>query len=247
MRGPERTAAMRNREARVAGFLYLIAIIFGWFDLMYLPDRLIKSGDAGATLANLVAHEFLLRVAIVSELLVGVIWLAVVLALYQLLKDVDRGQAALMVILGALLQVPFYFANAVNYAGALAVVTGTNLFSPFSQAQRAAMVMLFLRLHHYELLASFILAGLWLVPFGILVYKSGFLPRALGVWLVLNGFAWIASCFVGFLAPKYADIVDTITSPLRFGEIVTMLWLLILGARTFSARGAAKPESQLPA
>jgi hypothetical protein len=81
-----------------------------------------------------------------------------------------------------------------------------------------------------------VFGGLWLIPFGILVYKSGFLPRILGVWLVVNGFAWLATSFTAFLAPQYSDIVDKITSPLRFGEIAIMLWLLIVGAKKIRFR-----------
>jgi uncharacterized membrane protein len=103
-------------------------------------------------------------------------------------------------------------------------------------AQRDAMAMLFLRLHHYELLASLVFAGLWLFPFGILVFKSGFLPRTLGIWLVLNGFAWLAISLTGFLAPQYVDTVNTVTNPMLFGEIAITLWLLIFGARTLGVR-----------
>ena len=247
MRRPERTTAVRNRDARVAGLLYLIAIIVGVFGLLYLPDRLITSGDPTATAHNIIAHEFLLRLAIVTDIIGGALWLFVVLALYQLLKDVDRTQAVLMVVLGALMQVPLFFVNVVNYVAALLLVTGTSFLAVFSEAQRDALAMLFLRLHYYELLASFMFAGLWLFPFGILVFKSGFLPRILGVWLVVDGFAWIAMCITGFLAPQYADKVESLTSPIRFAEIAITLWLLIFGARTFGARSASKPESPLPA
>lgn len=230
---------MRNRDARVAGFLYLLSIIVGWFALMYIPDRLIKPGDAVATAHNIVVNEFLFRLAIVSDLLGGVIWLFVVLALYRLLKDVDRTQAILMVILGALMQVPLFFVNVLNYVAALLLVSDTKFLAVFPAAQRDAMAMFFLRLYHYELLASFMFAGLWLFPFGILVFKSRFLPRILGAWLVLNGFAWLAICFSGFLTPQYADAISTITFPVTFGEIVIMLWLLIMGTRTIGASSDA--------
>ncbi len=93
------------------------------------------------------------------------------------------------------------------------------------------MAMLFLRLHHYQIEASLVFAGLWLVPLGILVYKSGFLPRLLGVWLIVDCFAWLAIAFTAFLAPQYADLVDNITRPITLGEVAIMLWLLIMGAR----------------
>lgn len=235
---------MRNRDARVAGLLYLLAIVLGIFDLMYLPDRFYKPGDAAATAHAIAANESLFRIAMVGDLVGGVLWLFVVLALYQLLKDVDRTQAALMVILGALLQVPLYFVNAANYGGALLFATNTSYLSAFSAPQRDAIAMVFMRLHHYDFFASLMFAGLWLFPFGVLVYKSQFLPRLIGVWLILNGFAWLAICFTGFLAPQYSDTVSKITQPFTFGEFAITLWLLIMGARTFGSPRAADVEAR---
>jgi len=231
-----RISGMRDRDARLAGLLYLLAVIGGVFVLRYIPARVMRSGDAVATAHNIVANELLFRVGIAGGVALGVLWLFVVLALYRLLKDVDRVQAALMVILGAFLQVPTYFANTANYGAALLLVTD-NRFSPaFSEMQRDVTAALFLQLHFYELNASLVLAGLWLMPFGILVYKSGFLPRVLGGWLILNGFAWLAISFTNFLAPQYGDIVESFSRPILFGEIAITLWMLVMGARTFGGR-----------
>lgn len=219
-----------NRDARVAGLLYLVAIVLGFLDLEILPGRFVKPGDAVATAHNITSHESLFRILIASDLVVGVIWLFVVLALYRLLKDVDGVQAWLMLILGAFLQVPLFFVMPVSYEGALLLLTNATVAPAFSDVQRDAMVMLFLRLHDYQFLMSLTFAGLWLFPFGVLVYKSRFLPRILGVWLIANGFAWLAITFTGILAPQNAGIVRTITSPLAFGEIAIAFWLAIMGA-----------------
>jgi hypothetical protein len=224
----------------VAGFLYLLSIVVGFFSLEYIPGRLFKSGDAVATAHNIVANESLFRLAIVGDIAGGTIWLFVVLALYRLLKDVDKGLADLMVVLGAFMQVPLYFVNVVNYIAALLLVTNPGFSPAFSDVQRDALAMLFLRLHHYQLLASLVFGGLWLFPFGILAYRSGFLPRTLGVWLIVNGFAWLLITFTGFMAPQYGDAVDVITKPMLFGEIVTTLWLLVMGARVL---GKQSPQT----
>ena len=239
---------MRNRDARVAGFLYLLGGVVGWFDLMYVPDKLIVLGNAAATAHNILANQWLFRLGTFGDVLGGAIWLFVVLALYRLLADVDRTQAGLMLVLGAFMQVPLYFVNVLNYVAAQLLVTNTPFLSVFSPVQRDAMAMLFLRLHHYELVASFAFAGLWLVPFGILVYKSGFLPRILGVWLVINALPYLAMCYTGFLAPQYYETVVKVSQPVTFGEVATMLWLLIFGARTFGRRrdtgaGRVTPET----
>jgi hypothetical protein len=232
---------MRNRDARVAGLLYLIAIVVGVFDLMYLPDKIVKLGDAAATAHNILANPFVLRLAIVADLVAGVIWLFVMLALYKLLRDVDEIQAGLMLILGGFMQVPLYFVGVVFYVGALLVVTDHVLSASFVGAQQDATAYLFLRLHHYQIQASLVFAGLWLFPFGILVCKSGFLPRTIGVWLVLNGFAWLGICFTGFLAPQYSNTVSNVTFPLTLGEFAITFWLLIMGARTIRFRRDVQP------
>jgi hypothetical protein len=232
---------MRNRDARVAGLLYLIAIVVGVFDLMYLPDKIVILGDAAATAHNILANPFVLRLAIVADLVAGVIWLFVMLALYKLLRDVDEIQAGLMLILGAFMQVPLYFVSAVFYVGSLLLVSDATVSSVFAGAQRDAMAFLFLRLHHYEIQASLVFAGLWLFPFGILVFESGFLPRTIGVWLMLSGFAWLAICFTGFLAPQYSATVSNVTFPLTLGEFAITFWLLIMGDRTIRFRRDVQP------
>ncbi len=212
-------------------FPYLLLTLLGLFALEYVPSTLFVTGNAAATAHNIATHETLFRIAIVSELVAIVLELFVALALYRLFKSVDQTQALLLVILGGLIPVPLYFLNALNYVAALILVRGADFLTVFSAAQRDALAMLFLRLHHYELLASFVFAGLWLFPFGLLVFKSGFLPRVLGIWLIINGFAYLAITFSGFLLPQYSDAVGTITSPMLFGEIAIMLWLLIMSAR----------------
>lgn len=220
-----------TKNARVAGFLYLLLALTGPIRLIYIPNKLLVSGNASATASNIVAHELLFRCGIVSDLITGVLSLVVGLALYRLLKVVDQNYAALMVILGALMVAPIYFANSVNDAAALLFARGADFLSALDKPQRDAFAMLFLRLHHHGVLANEIFWGLWLVPFGILVYRSRFLPRFLGVWLILNCFAYLASSFTGLLAPQYEETVSNYAFPVMFGEVAIMLWLLIMGAK----------------
>jgi hypothetical protein len=134
-----------------------------------------------------------------------------------------------MLVLG-LMDVPIFFANSLNDFGALLFARGRDFLSAFGEPQREAMVMLFLRLHHYGEVVNEVFWGLWLLPFGLLVYKSRFLPRLLGVWLMLNCFAYLAQNVTGILLPQYAAVVNNISLPLQFGALAIMLWLLVLGA-----------------
>jgi hypothetical protein len=220
-----------HNPGRVAGFLYLLLVVFAPFRLIYIPSKLFVHGNATATANNIAAHEVLFRLGIVSDLFCGTILIFLVLALYRLFKEVDHNQAVLMVILGGVMPATIDFLNVVNDAAALMLVRGPDFLSVFEKPQRDALAMLFFRLHHQEVAAAEVLWGLWLVPLAILVYRSRFLPRFLGVWLIINGFAYLAVSFTGLLLPLYEDMVSNIAFPALLGEMAFMLWLLIKGAR----------------
>jgi len=232
-----------SKNARVAGLLYILASVVGVLRLMYIPNKLFVYENATATAANLAAHQSLFRLGIVSSVLGAALWLFVPLALYRLLKGVDQTLAVLMVILGSLMQVPLFLVNVVTDVAALLFARGSGYLSVFDKPQRDAFTRLFLDLHHQLDLANFVFAGLWLFPFGLLVYKSRFLPRFLGVWLMLACFAWCAFSFTGLLFPEYQDKVFSITQPIALGEVAIMLWLVIRGAKPQPALQAAASSS----
>jgi hypothetical protein len=222
-----------SKNARVAGLLYLLLALAGPVRLIYIPNVLFVSGNPAATVQNIASHEALFRFGIFSDLVTATLDIFVVLALYRLLGGVDRTLAAFMVVFG-LCDVPIYFVNTLNDVGALLFARGADFLSAFGEPQREAIAMLFLSLHHYGVVINEVFWGLWLLPFGILVYKSGFLPRFLGVWLMLNCFAYLAQSVTGVLFPQYLDTVAKVAFPLQLGEIAIMLWLLVVGA--FDAR-----------
>jgi Domain of unknown function (DUF4386) len=213
---------------RVAGFLYLLLVLFAPFRLIYIPTKLFVRGNATVTANNIGAHELLFRLGIVSDLLCGIILIFLILALYRLLNGVDRNLAVLMVILGGVLPATIDFVNVLNDAAALILVRGADFLSVFEKPQRDALAMLFLRAHHQEVLAAEILWGLWLFPLAILVYRS----RFLGVWLIINGFAYLTISLTGLLVPQYEDVVSSYAFPALLGEMAIMLWLLIKGAKS---------------
>ena len=220
-----------SRAARVAGAVYLLLVVLAPFRLLYIPSKLFVPGNATATADNIAAHETLFRLGIVSDLLCGTILIFLALALYKLLKGVDQGLAVLMVIVGGLLPATIDFLNVLNDAAALMLSRGADFLSVFEKPQRDALAVLFLRLHHQEVVAAEILWGLWLFPLAMLVYRSRFLPRFLGVWLILNGFAYLTMSFTGLLLPQYEEVVSNIAFPALLGEMAFMLWLLIMGAK----------------
>jgi hypothetical protein len=220
-----------HNPGRVAGFWYLLLIVIGPLRLIYIPDKLFVHGDATATVNNIAAHEWLFRFGMVSELVGAVMLIFLTLAFYRSFAGVDRNLAVQVVIFGGVMPSVIYFVNVVTDAGALMVVRGADFLSVFDKPQRDALVMLLLRLHDHQFTATLMLAGTWLFPLGILVYRSRFLPRFLGVWLVIAGCGWLIMCFTGFLSPQYQDKEFVIFQPAFFGEIALMLWLVIKGAR----------------
>jgi hypothetical protein len=219
-----------HNPGRVAGFLYLLLVVFAPVRLIYIPSRLFVRGNAAATANNIAAHELLFRLGILSDLFCGTILIFLLLALYRLLKGVNQNQAVLMVILGGVLPATIDFINVLNDAAALMLVRGADFLSVLEKPQRDALAMFFLRLHHQEILAAEILWGLWLFPLAMLAYRSRFLPRFLGVWLIVNGLAYLTISFVGLLLPRYEDMVSNLAFPALLGEMAFMLWLVIKGA-----------------
>jgi hypothetical protein len=219
-----------NRNARIAGLLYL-TLLTAPLRLIYIPSKLFVPGNASATANNIATHDMLFRMGIVSDLFTATMAIFLTLALYRLFRRVDEGLARLVVILGALVMTPIYFINTINDAAALLFARGVDFLSVLDKPQRDALVMVFLRMHGHGVLANEVFWGLWLFPFGLLVYRSRFLPRILGVWLMLNCFAYLATSVTGILWPQYEQRVSNWVFPAMLGEVAIMLWLVIMGAK----------------
>jgi hypothetical protein len=219
-----------KNPGRFAGLLYVVTSAVGFFAMMYVPSKLVVHGNAAATASNIAANETLFRLGIAGELVGQAGFIFVALALYELLKGVNRRQASIMVIL-LVVQIPIAFLNELNYIAALLLVRGADFLSIFEKAQREALAMLFVNLHFQGYVVNEIFWGLWLFPLALLVYRSRFLPRFLGVWLAFGGFAWVLLSLTGVVWPQNYDKVFSYSQPAAFGEVAFMLWLLIKGAR----------------
>lgn len=225
-----------DKTARIAGLLYLPVVVIGPFVLMYVPAKLFVEGDASATAANILAHESLFRVNIVLGVVSELCFIAAVLALYRLLERVGPTLAALMVIL-ILIGAPLAFLGAANEVATLTFLRGAGFLTAFDGPQRDAIATLLIHFDRQGVLVSEILWGLWLLPLGVLVHRSGFLPRWLGIWLFVNGLAYLAISSTGLLLPEHQRVVLRAATPLLFGELALTLWLLVVGARVRPVRG----------
>jgi len=218
-----------KNPGRIAGSLYVLASIVGIFGLVYVPSKLIVDGNAAETGRNIAASETLFRLGISAHLMGEALFVFVALALYDLLKEVNGRQALYMLTL-ILIAIPIAFLNELNAIAALLLVRGAGFLGVFDQPQRNALAMFFLNVHGYGFDGAGIFWGLWLFPLGLLVYRSGFLPRILGIALIANGFAFPINSFTSLVLPQYEALVSRWTRPFHFGEQLFMLWLVIMGA-----------------
>lgn len=206
-----------KKTARIAGFLYFLLIPLGVFGIIYVPSQLIVTGDIAATANNLMSNETLFRLSMVSALLAQVVNIAVVLFLYKILKPVSKNAARLMVIF-SLIAVPIAMLNELNNAAVLVLLDNAQ--------QSLSQINMFLHLHEYGIMIAGIFFGLWLLPMGYLVYKSTFLPRIIGVLLIVAGFGYLADSFIYFLNPNFGIVISEFTF---IGEAAMTFWLLFRG------------------
>ena len=217
------------RTARLAGLLYLLGGLISTFTLFYVPSVLIVPGNATATAGRIRDSELLLRAGIVSDLACSIIFIFVVLNLYYLFKDADRFHAVLMVIMW-LMSVPIAFLNTLNSLAALILVSGADFLSVFTQGQKDAMAMMFLRLHSHGNIVNSIFWGLWLLPLAVLVFKSRFLPRVLGVFLIIASAGYVIGSVTYLLLPHYGLLVSRFAIIAEgLGEVPLIFWLLFKG------------------
>jgi hypothetical protein len=230
-----------KKEARLAGLLYLPVVLLGPIVLLYVPGKIFVPGDASATVANILAHESLFRANIVIGMVSQLFFVAAVLALYQLLRDVGRRLAGVMVIL-ILLVAPLAIAGAATQVATLKLLHDPQFLAGFTGAQRDSLVLLLLEFDRTGTLAAELYWGLWLLPLGALVHRSRFLPRFLGIWLVANGVAYVVLSLVGILWEPGHGLLFKIATPLLFGEAVLMLWLLVVGARPAAGKASISED-----
>lgn len=221
-----------KKTARIAGLLYLVVVATGIFSLMYVPSKLFVWDNAIATFNNITSHQPLFRLGIVSYLTCYTFFLFLPLVLYKLLKTVNQIFARLMVIL-AVVSVPISFANIQNEFNILSLISGENYRKVFSSEQLQSLVFLYLNQYDNGNLIVSVFSGLWLFPFGYLVYKSGFIPKIIGILLMLGCFSYLINFIGHSLVSDYSKlgIASYIQLPASFGEIGICLWLLIMRAK----------------
>lgn len=225
----ENRITSRKSIARLGGSLYLVWILTAFYDMLYVRSHIHMNGDAASVSQNIVTNEFLFRTSILNGLISSTIWVFMVLVFYRLFKGVSERQAKLLVAL-VIVQVPAVLMTESFNITSLLIMKG-EILKTFELGQRQELAMLFLKMTDYGAFAFEVFWGLWLFPLGMLTYRSGFLPRWLGAWLVICGSAYLALSLTTLLSPQYKDMVFKFSFPAMLAEVAFMLWLLIKGAK----------------
>jgi hypothetical protein len=223
------TDPLPRKTARIAGLFYLIFIVTTVL-ASYIRGTFIVDGDAAATANNIVASQGLFRLGFVTELVSAVFFLLAAWALYVLLKPVNKNLALLFLLLN-LGGVAVECLNALNLYAALQFLSGANYLSVFQTGQLQAMAMSSLNLYTNGFLIAQIFFSAWLLPLGYLVYKSRFLPRLLGLLLILDFFGNISWFLQGFLLPDYKILAYPGNAISFIAEISLTAWLLIMAVK----------------
>jgi hypothetical protein len=220
-----------KKTARIAGLLYLILTITALYSYFYVSSQIRVPGDEVATANKILSNEFLYRTGIISDLISLVTFLFLVLVLYRLFKPVDEHLAKIMVVLVIVLVTISIFVEVFKIASFMTLKGEVLKALQPEQLQNLAIV--FHKIAGYGVSVNTVFIGLWLIPFGQLVYKSKFIPRIFGIFLIINGIAYISDSFIFILFPDYRAFVSHYTIIFEsIGEPLIILWLLIKGVKT---------------
>lgn len=220
-----------KKQARIAGILYMLSAFPMAFTELFVRSKLIVWGNANTTAQNIINNQSLYNIGFICDVLGASLFTIVPLALYRLFKDVHKEYAYLMVIL-ALISVPMMTLNMINHANVLELLKGAEYLNVFQSDQLNALAMLSIDAHGTGYLIAQIFFGLWLLPLGILVYKSEFIPKIIGILLMTASVCYLIQFITIFLVPSIGWFVHPIVNAMvGFGELGIIFWLIIIGVK----------------
>ena len=215
--------------ARIGGVLYLIIIAIGLFGEAFVRNRIIVSGDATATAANLRSMESLWRFGIAGEMFLVICSVALALILYVLLRPVSRDLALLATFFN-LIAIAVQAAYSLQLVEALFPLGNAGYLKAFTPEQLNAMASLSLKSHVFGFGIALLFFGPFFLVSGYLIFRSTYFPRAIGILYLIAGLSYLTNSFALLLAPTFADrIFPTILVPAFVGEVSFTLWLLVKG------------------
>jgi len=221
----EATVPSKKNTARLAGLFFLLMVVFGVAAEILFRQKIFVDGDGAATAGNILSNVLLFRAGIVSDLLMTLCYLITALILYKLLSSVNKNYAAVMVVfatVGSLL----LMANILNEFAPLVILSGNGTLASFGTDQLQDLAMLFFQLYEHGYMIGQIFFALWVLPLGLLIYQSKFIPKLFGILFIVEAILGSISVLVHFIAPM--EMVETVLLlPGTIAELAFMIWLLI--------------------
>jgi hypothetical protein len=218
-----------RKTARMAGLFYLVYIITTAL-ASAVRSNLIVSGDAAATANNIMGSQLLFRIGFVTELVSAMFFLLAAWTLFVLLKPVNKSLALLFLLLN-LGGVVVESVNMLNLLVPLQILSGADYLNVFQAGQLQALAMSYLNSYSSGFMIAQIFYGTWLLPLGYLVFKSGYIPRVLGILLMIDFFGILFWFFQFFLFPAYGAASYPSYAIGLVAEGSLSLWLLIMGVK----------------
>jgi uncharacterized protein DUF4386 len=239
----ERIAEASPRfKARMAGVFQLLEALTATFGQVIVLGRLVVSGNAAATAANILGHERLFWLGFASSLIGVAFHIAWALLMYELLRPVNRSLsllAAFVILVGCAIQA----LSSLLYLSPVLILQGGSSLSAFTAEQLQSLALMFLKLNTYAFDIYLVFFGFWCVLIGYLIFRSTFLPRVLGVLLAISGLGWVT-----YLLPPLAVrlFFPYIAGASALGEIPLELWLIVMGvnAQRWKEQASAAGERQ---
>ncbi len=218
-----------KKNARIAGLLFLVMVVSGLFAEIFFRQRLIVPNDINLTATNILSNDFSYRIGITSDILMAISYLLTALALFRLLSSVNWNMAATMVVFASIGCVLLMF-NVINEIAPLYILSGNDYLNTFTSGQRHSLAMLFYNLYGHGYIIGQIFFSLWVLPLGVLIYKSGFVPKVFGVLFIIETISGLTATLEHFVVPN--GTVETILLlPGVIAELSFMAWLLIRGVK----------------
>ena len=215
--------------SRIGGALYLIIIVVGIFGEAFVRGRLVVSGDATATAANIRSMESLWRFGIAAELFLLICAVVLALIFFVLLRPVSRDLALLAAFFN-LVSIALEAAYSLHLLAALFPLGNAGYLKAFQPEQLDAMATLSVRSHGHGFGISLIFFGCFCLVAGYLIFRSGYLPKAVGVLMQIAGLSYLINSFALVLSPGFANrLYPAILIPAFVGEASLCLWLLVKG------------------
>jgi hypothetical protein len=219
----------RMTYARLGGWLYLVVFVAGIFAENFVRSALIVSGNATATAANIMAHESLWRIGFAADLIMVVCYVAVTLVLYVLLRPVNKNLALLAAFFG-MMGNAILATDALGHFAPLLLLGSADHLKAFDPHQLQALALLSLKLHGYGYQVSGVFYGLYEFLLGLLIFKSSYLPKFLGVALIIGSLCYLSDIFALFLAPAFEPAISSIVLvPAALLELSLCVWLIVKG------------------